>query len=440
MLTKTKRILGLFLALVMMFSVPVMAENITITTTYDLVLIRVNGSYINAPSYLYGNYVYVPLRAVSEAMGAEVLWNGETQTITITTNKAEPKSEPKAFTINKGEDLSFDAYINYVKVTINGQEQMIPHFLYNGTTYVPVSVFYDYFGCHVLQHLATSSVRIYEPDYKTFKDNEVFYVDDTAFTKTETTDLSKTFFNTPNPATVVDYANIEDYLLTETAMKKLGKMMVSDEGFSEYYSTTDYDNLMTLYGVQNKESFIENVAWPMYYSESFTDKLLENYFDPTDADLEAFLPKSTYGQSRWLKAKHILINKTEDGSGLKQAEEVLSFVKENPEKFDSMMATYSQDPGSIAQPDGYLFKEGDMVTEFYEGTLPLQVGEISGIVESAFGYHIILKVADYENGVPFAEAKEEIKYEYINDSFNNLYVNLMAETDTVFNRTVIEEK
>ena len=90
MLTQTKRILGWLLALLMIFSVPAMAETTEIKATYDLVSVRVNGNYINAPSYLYQNYVYVPLRAVLEAMGAEVLWNGETQSISITTKKAEP--------------------------------------------------------------------------------------------------------------------------------------------------------------------------------------------------------------------------------------------------------------------------------------------------------------------------------------------------------------
>ena len=43
-----------------------------------------------------------------------------------------------------------------------------------------------------------------------------------------------------------------------------------------------------------------------------------------------------------------------------------------------------------------------MVDEFYTGSLNLKVNEISDLVESQFGYHIIQKVAEYENGVPAA--------------------------------------
>ncbi len=440
MMTKTKRICTLLLILMMLFSITVAAETMNITAAYDLVSVRVNGSYINAPSYLYNNNVYVPLRAVSEAMGAEVLWNGETKGITITTNATEPKAEPRAFSLNNGEDLSLEVYINYVKLAVDGKELLIPHFLHNGTTYVPVSVFYDHFGCHVMQHQATMSVRIYEPDYIIFEENEVLYVNDTPYTKTEISDVSGAIAGNSTPSILQDYAYVEEFLLNAQAVKTLGEQIVPAEGFSEYYTANNYDSLIAANNVQNKEAFIQNVIWPMYYSQSINEETFGSYLNPTDADLEAFLPNSSYGTGRWLKAKHILINKTEDGSGLGQAKEVLAFVKENPEKFDSMMATYSQDPGSITQPDGYLFKEGDMVTEFYEGTLPLQVGEISDIVESQYGYHIILKVADYENGLPLDEVKEEIQLEYLSNSFNNMMTKQLAETDTVLNRAMIEEK
>ena len=440
MFTKTKRMLGLLLALVMMFSVTALADTANIEAGYDMVSVRVDGTYINAPSYLYNNYVYVPLRAVTEAMGAEVLWNGETKTITITTNAMEPKTEPRTFAVNPGEDVSFEAHVNYVNVFINGNEKMAPHFLYNGTTYVPVSVFPELFECHVMQHLDTKSVRIYSPDYKTFGEDEVFYVNDTAFTKAQVKDISTIIAGNPNPATYMDYVYVEEYVLAAVAIKALGDEWIPKDGFEAHYTKNDYDALMKTYGVSDKEAFITNVAWPFYYSENLNHEALIDQLNITDEDLADYLPSIPYGQGRWLKAKHILIEKTEDGSGLKQAEEILAFLKENPEKFDSMMATYSADPGSIAQPEGYLFTEGDMIDEFYEGTLPLQIGEISDIVESDFGYHIILKVADYENGVPLEEVKEEVKSYFVTEAVNNLFVELMSETDTVMNHAVIEEK
>ncbi|MBO5408711.1 MAG: peptidylprolyl isomerase [Clostridia bacterium] len=435
-----KKILGLLLALMLVFSIPVMAETMEINATYDLVSVRVNGTYLNAPSYLYENQVYVPLRSVLEAMGAKVEWNDETKSITITTNANEPTMETRAFSISKGEEHSFEAYINYVKVSIDGQEKIFSHFLYNGTTYVPVSVFYDHFGCHVMQHIETMSVRIYEPGYKTFQENETLFVNDKAYTETEIQGISSVVSGNPNPTTIYDYARVEENLISASAFEKIGEMMASKDGFEDFYKQNDLDTVLKAYGDEHKETIIENLVWPSYYSKNLVTEAVDNYFKPTEEALAEYLTKTDYHNGRWLKAKHILINKTEDESGFKQAEEVLTAVKENPEIFDNMMATYSQDPGSVTQPDGYLFTEGDMVTEFYEGTLPLQVGEISGIVESQYGYHIILKVADYKDGVPLEEVKDEIKALYLNNALNNLYIELMAETDTVANHTMIEEK
>jgi len=290
-----------------------------------------------------------------------------------------------------------------------------------------------------MQHFDTMSVRIYSPGYKTFGENEVFYVNDTPYTNEEATDISKMLFGVVTPSTLAEYANVEEYLLSGTAMITIGEQIGSKDGFDEYYQAQDFDGLMESYNITDKESFTENIAWPFYYSQSFDDETLNNYFNPTDEDLAAYLPNTIYAQGRWLKAKHILIEKTQDESGLKQAEEILAFLKENPEKFDSMMATYSTDFGSVTQPNGYLFTEGDMVDEFYEGTLPLQVGEISGIVESEFGYHIILKVADYENGVPLEEVKDEVKSAYLDDAISDLFVQQMAEIDTVLNHEVVEK-
>ena len=51
-------------------------------------------------------------------------------------------------------------------------------------------------------------------------------------------------------------------------------------------------------------------------------------------------------------------------------------------------------------PEGYVFTEGEMVQEFYDGTKALEVGAVSEPVQSSYGYHIIkreaLTDADYE--------------------------------------------
>lgn len=80
---------------------------------------------------------------------------------------------------------------------------------------------------------------------------------------------------------------------------------------------------------------------------------------------------------------------------LATAQEVLEKAK-NGEDFATLMAEYSQDPG---QPEeGYTFTTGYMVQEFEDASYALKEGEISDIVETDYGYHIIKRLPiDEEN-------------------------------------------
>lgn len=73
-----------------------------------------------------------------------------------------------------------------------------------------------------------------------------------------------------------------------------------------------------------------------------------------------------------------------------KAKDVLAQVKKNPEKFAELAKKYSQDPGS-AEKGGDLgtFGRGAMVKPFEDAAFAMKPGEISDLVESEFGYHII---------------------------------------------------
>ena len=56
------------------------------------------------------------------------------------------------------------------------------------------------------------------------------------------------------------------------------------------------------------------------------------------------------------------------------------------------MAEYNEDTGENSYPHGYCFTSGSMVTEFEDACKELEPYEVSGVVESKFGYHIILRM------------------------------------------------
>ena len=60
--------------------------------------------------------------------------------------------------------------------------------------------------------------------------------------------------------------------------------------------------------------------------------------------------------------------------------------------FAELADEYSEDPGRETYPTGYTFTTGSMVQEFEDAAYALSEGEVSEVVESSFGYHILLRL------------------------------------------------
>ena len=99
-----------------------------------------------------------------------------------------------------------------------------------------------------------------------------------------------------------------------------------------------------------------------------------------------------------ISAKHILIKFEEgedaasvDNTAKKtQAEEILARIN-GGEDFDALMKEFNEDTG---EPEtGYTFGPGEMVAEFEDAAKALKIDEVSGLVESTYGYHIIKRTA-----------------------------------------------
>ena len=95
---------------------------------------------------------------------------------------------------------------------------------------------------------------------------------------------------------------------------------------------------------------------------------------------------------------------------LERAEELLTRAQAG-EDFAMLVYTYGEDPGMDQFPEGYTFVSGDMVAEFENATLALEVGEISGLVISEFGIHIIKRVEPIPENIlrgPVPEDPDEL--------------------------------
>lgn len=114
-----------------------------------------------------------------------------------------------------------------------------------------------------------------------------------------------------------------------------------------------------------------------------------------------------------IKAEHILAtfkqnNKIDTASALAKIREVQAKLEEGA-SFEELAKEYSDDPGSKDNGGdlGY-FQRRMMVKPFDEAAFSLEPGEISDVVETRFGFHII-KVTDRKDMPPFEQEKEKLK-------------------------------
>ncbi len=108
------------------------------------------------------------------------------------------------------------------------------------------------------------------------------------------------------------------------------------------------------------------------------------------------------------RAKQVLIMNDEgedEKENRLEAENVLSLAQLGSD-FDKLVADYGEDPEMITNPGGYYFVRGELIEEFEEAAFALGIGQMSGIVESPLGYHIILRLEPDE--------------EYVNNNISSL--------------------
>ena len=163
-----------------------------------------------------------------------------------------------------------------------------------------------------------------------------------------------------------------------------------DQALSKMYLTRDVYNYFNEVGI--------------IYDKAFAQTCGTRGENLTDEDIQAFIDDEGY-----TTVKHILIStQTADGSTMTGEDLAgktalatliltqLQEVKDDPDalcaKFDELMNQYSEDTGLPYYPDGYTFKSGEMVEEFETAAQGLDEYGLSDLVQTDYGYHIILRL------------------------------------------------
>lgn len=159
----------------------------------------------------------------------------------------------------------------------------------------------------------------------------------------------------------------------------------------------------------------------------------------SDADAKAYYESNPqfFKQPEQVKASHILVKVEPDADEAKKAEarkkieDVQKKLKEGGD-FAELAKEYSEGPSGPKGGDLGLFGRGQMVKPFEDVAFAAKPGEVSDLVETRFGYHLI-KVDEKkpESVVPYEEAKERIeqvlKRQKISEAVNEYIAKLKSE-------------
>lgn len=214
------------------------------------------------------------------------------------------------------------------------------------------------------------------------------------------------------------YADKKDKVLPKTVKEDLDKFMKeskSNETVKEFIK---------------KSKISDETLTTFFYSQFYADAFFKEASKeiPTlENDIKAYYEKNKekYKVDE-IRASHILIgdknHKPEDKA---LAEEVLQKIK-NGAKFEDMAAKYGTDGTKSTGGDLNWFGKGAMDPVFEKAAYALQIGQVSDIVETQFGYHII-KLTGKREYKPFEDVKDTIRQSIVDPVYNKKIAKLRED-------------
>ena len=181
---------------------------------------------------------------------------------------------------------------------------------------------------------------------------------------------------------------------------------------------------------------------------------LINGVNVTDEEVKAFYDQNLdkFQGDEQREASHILLGfgvsatDADKERAREKALEIIAQLKADPKRFEELAAKFSQDPGSAAKGGGLgSFGRGAMVKPFEDAVFNMEVNQISDVVESEFGYHIIRldgvsgTSSSFDSLKPQIKAelifqKAQIKYAELTEEFSNLVYEQSGSLQPVANK------
>jgi len=202
----------------------------------------------------------------------------------------------------------------------------------------------------------------------------------------------------------------QSYINTEPGKKQFIDLMVREKLLLEYakkagvHKKEEYKTAIKDFAAEQKKQFKDYEDGLLM--EMFLKDLQTTSITPTEDEINKYYEdnKSDFTNPVAVIAKHILVQSKED------ADAALARIK-GGESFDKVAKEVSTDRIS-AEKGGLIgpFRKGELVPEFEKAVFNLKTREISEVIETPFGFHIITKVSEEKlPAVTEETAKAEIK-------------------------------
>ena len=199
----------------------------------------------------------------------------------------------------------------------------------------------------------------------------------------------------------------KEFLLNQTINEKLLTQQVEERGIEvaegdlnslvdrvkSQFTEEQLNETLEAQGL-TMEDFVEQLSDRLKMNELLSMEIPE--LSINQSEIEQFFNenKESLDTPEMVRASHVLVNSSQE------AEELLEMLK-NGSDFAELAAAYSLDGTAQSGGDLGYFARGIMVPEFEQAAFDLEIGGISEVVQTDFGYHII-KLTDRK---PAKEAK-----------------------------------
>lgn len=215
---------------------------------------------------------------------------------------------------------------------------------------------------------------------------------------------------------ILEMLIVDELLLQEAAKNNI---TVTEEEIKEVYDPykeyTESNEDYKAFAEENNldEAYIKGTIEKDILIHKYKDFYLNNLDISKEAAKAYYDDNQEFFLREEVSAKHILVRSTVEGAKEK-AEDILSKIN-GPDDFMKLWEGYQQQPeeGIVVEDLGY-FRKGEMVPEFENKAFSMKANEVSDIVETTFGYHIIL-VEDIINEIQVYEEIEEYLIQFLKD-------------------------